>query len=199
MAAGDLVTLQQVKDWLSITDSSKDAMLTTLISAASKAIQNYIGRDLTYSTLIDEWRDGGHRDRMMLLRAPVDTVTSVEVDGIVIPAATSVTGVGWRSRDDSVILVGHTFSRGKGNVRIVYSGGYQTIPADLQQAALLTVSAFYTSKGVDQNLSSEAVPGVWSGSYGGTGNSSGVGSIPGAARSLIDLGGYRRFVWGSFP
>lgn len=199
MAAGDLITLAQAKDWLGITDSSKDALLTALISAASKAIQNYIGRDLTYATLIEEWRDGGQRDRMVLLRAPVDTVASVEVDGIIVPAAASVTAAGWRCHNGAVVLRGYTFARGKENVLITYSAGYQDVPADVQQAALLTVSAFYTSKGVDQNLSSEAVPGVWSGSYGGTGDSAGVGSIPGAAKSLLDLGGYRRYVWGGFP
>lgn len=200
----DLVTLAEVKEWLGIpsTDTSKDSLLTRLISVSNDLIKAYLQYDPTYSSLIDEYRDGNDSNRMVLLRAPVDTIHSVSVDGVAIAAAATITGAGWRWNQNMVILNGWRFTRGRANCLISYAAGYAVIPPILTQAALQTITGLYTSKAINPNITSESVPGVWSGSYAGggaAGSGVGAGSIPPSAAALLDASSLKRYIIPGWP
>jgi hypothetical protein len=77
MAAKDLITLARAKQNIqSITDSSQDALLTTLITAISDAIEKYCRRDFT-SKSYDELYSGSGDHRLLLRGYPIQSVQSV--------------------------------------------------------------------------------------------------------------------------
>lgn len=63
---------------------------------------------------------------------------------------------GWRLDDSAGILFGR-FPRGQLNVRVDYTGGFATIPDDLQEACLQLVLDFYNAQNANQSLRSERV------------------------------------------
>jgi hypothetical protein len=77
MAAADLITLARAKtDIAAITDSSQDATLSTLITAASRYIEHYCRRDFV-SNSYDELYDGNGDRRLVLRQYPIISVQSV--------------------------------------------------------------------------------------------------------------------------
>lgn len=77
MPAKDLITIARAKQAiLSLTDNSQDALLATLITAASDAIASYCRRDF-YARHYDELYSGTGQARLMLRAYPIQAVTSV--------------------------------------------------------------------------------------------------------------------------
>jgi len=77
MAAKDLITLARAKQNIqSITDASQDALLTTLITAYSEAIEKWCRRPFA-SRVRDELYSGTGDRRLLLREYPVQSVQSV--------------------------------------------------------------------------------------------------------------------------
>ncbi len=77
MAAKDLITLARAKQAIqSISDSSQDSLLNTLITALSDAIEKYCRRDFT-SKSYDELYSGNGDRRLFLREYPLQSVQSV--------------------------------------------------------------------------------------------------------------------------
>jgi hypothetical protein len=77
MAANDLITLARAKQNIqSITDTSQDALLTTLITAISRGIEKYCRRDFVQTTY-DELYNGTGDRRLLLRQYPLISVQSV--------------------------------------------------------------------------------------------------------------------------
>ncbi len=180
MAVGDLATLSDVKSWLSISDTSSDALLQRLISSCSGTVRSYMNRfslaQQTYTDLVD-----GTGTRQLLLRNwPVTSVAQVVVDGALIPEAPPVptTPLGYTTFPDGWVLQtwdGHPpggpqllelrgwyFRHGRRNVQVTYTAGYGT-----SEAATVPASAPYTYTPV-------ALLGPWSQDVGVAYASSGV-------------------------
>ena len=137
----DLASLSAVKSWLSVTSSSDDALLGSLITAASRAIYAYLGRSSILPATYSEWYDGRGFYSLTLRRWPVISVASVVADGMNIPAALNsplVTGCyqspgfllrPWDGQPPGrigvVTLNRYRFRRGQNNIGVVYSSGYQ--------------------------------------------------------------------------
>jgi hypothetical protein len=77
MAAKDLITLARAKQAiLSITDSTYDTLLGTLITACSDAVEKYCRRDF-YSRSYDELYSGIGDRRLILREYPIQSIASV--------------------------------------------------------------------------------------------------------------------------
>jgi hypothetical protein len=77
MAAKDLISLARAKQAIqSITDSTYDTLLTTLITAVSDAIEKYCRRPF-YSAARDELYNGNGDRRLLLREYPIQAVASV--------------------------------------------------------------------------------------------------------------------------
>lgn len=189
MATGDLTSLAAAKEWLGIHDDTRDPLLARLVTVASRAIGNALNRPSLapgdYSLVLDGTGTGSVVPKVY----PITAVTSVVLDGVAIPAAAHAADAGFLRAgflwdDTSVFLTGGAvFSRSRGNLRITLTAG-QPIPAEVEQACLLTVQAMVSSIDLDPNLSSESAAG-YSAGFRET-----AGAIPPAARLL--LAPYRR-------
>lgn len=129
----DLTDLASLKAYAQVGGSTDDALLQAMIAAYSEATRSYCNRDFT-SQDYDVVRDGQGTAKMLLPAFPVTAVAELTIEGRDIPAQASFGSAGYRFTDAAIILDGHVFSRGFGNVRVRFTAGYQTVPADLSEA-----------------------------------------------------------------
>lgn len=142
----DLTTLATVKEWLSITDSSKDALLTRLISAASDFIQTWLNRTLASASYTDTLDGAGGRT-LLLGNYPITAVSSVYVDGVSIPQSTSVAMSGWTYDATRIVLRGgYRFTRDLQNVVVSYTAGYVTTPKEVEQSCIELIARRYKER-----------------------------------------------------
>ncbi len=247
----DLITTAQAKVYLGIasSDTTQDAKLAAMITAASRAIEKYCDVDSFDSQVRTEYHSGKGNSYLYLRSAPITAVSRVgtapttvltitntattnqiarvSYDGTnltlnrtaggtvaaaqtlsvatyttisTLAAAVTALGNGWTGTVDATYagwpsselrsiqgamdashngtgaelelyvreltdyrinattgtLYGY-FPLGLYNVRVDYTGGYSTIPEDLQQAACAYVAALFRISSVDRTLQSEKI------------------------------------------
>lgn len=141
----DLTTLAAVKAYAGVVGSADDASLQSLITAYSAYVQQWMNRQILTASYTNTF-SGKNNTAQMLPQYPVTAVSAVTVDGVAIPARTTPTGMGYFFDDDSVVLSGYTFSKGRSNVSISYTAGYATVPAEIAQAVNELVGLRYALK-----------------------------------------------------
>ena len=140
----DLCTLADVKEFLGLTVSTDDTLLTSLISAESEFIQNYLNRQLGIQQYTEQFSGIG-KTRHKLRNYPCTAVTSVTIDGQAIPVTTSSNVAGYMAIEDNIVLFGYAFSNGNYNCIVVYSAGaYPTL--DVTRACVELVATKYREK-----------------------------------------------------
>jgi len=141
----DLATVDDVKSFLgnqaNVTD---DGLIDSLISGEGAFILSWIGRSFDAATYTDLFSGGGGQEHL-LENYPVETITSVVIDGASIPQAATIQDRGYMLFDDRILLFGYQFSWGRRNCQIIYTAG-QDVPADVKQACVELVSYRYRSR-----------------------------------------------------
>jgi hypothetical protein len=143
----DLITIDDVLAAIGpdVPFESND-VLASLITSSSQWVLSQLGRPLI-SAEYTETRDGNGRARMLLDQCPPTpdsppiSVTSVTVDGVLIPERPAVSASatdpdGWVLRKYGIDLRGYAFTKGSQNVTIAYTVGYAACPDDLAQAVI---------------------------------------------------------------
>jgi hypothetical protein len=200
----DLTTAAAAADVLGV--SAADAKLPRLIAAASEAIRRYLDRpQLHYGAAITEKLAGyAGQVRLYLGTAPVISVTS-----LVLPDGTALAPTDYSVEDLATgalyrregwpftgVDAGGVLRAEERSIVATYAGGWvtpaqtgtRTLPYDLEEACLLTVSAMYRRQGLDPAVASESL-GDYSVTFAAP-SSSGGGLLPDAVVAL--LGTYRR-------
>lgn len=167
-ASRELLTAQQLRlaVGLSEADTSKDALLSSLGTAAASAITNYcrVARDgvtpptLLQETVSDVFRLDRRQKSLFLSRRFVTSISAVSVDQTpLVPTDYELdraTGVFKR-------LCGERESCWQaGKVSITYVAGFATVPGDLRMAAQRLVASMYADNGRDPNLKRQRVDGI---------------------------------------
>jgi len=151
----DLTTLTKVKTYLGISDSDSDTLLGTLIDAASKAIKNYC-HDNFDSTEYTEYHDGPRTEDLVLKHRPIISITDIWDD----PDRDYEDGDKLDADDDDYVSYAdegiiraeaHTWNEGNKNIKITYTAGYTSIPADVDLSCQIQVAYWYNraDKGAD--------------------------------------------------
>ena len=141
----DLATLVDVKLWLGITGPADDAQLSRLITAVSASVVSYLGRSVVSDSYV-ETRNGHGRFTLALANLPIISVDAVTINDIDIPERPSTTDVGFTFDEQLLYLAGYCFTRGRQNVVVEYTAGYDTAPVDLTQAVIDIVGLKYRGK-----------------------------------------------------
>jgi len=164
MSADDLVTIDDVKAYLGgDLQSNDDAVLRRLVAAASRFLTTACGRQILERTYIERY-DGKGSTRLYLRNTPVNSVTSVAIDGVPVPASVMVADPGWALNGNVIVLYGYWFRRGLANVAVTYDAGYVAPPADVAEAVMELVGLRY--RGKDRlGKTSESLGGVATTSY----------------------------------
>jgi uncharacterized phiE125 gp8 family phage protein len=129
------VSLEEVKSFCRVLTNDDDAILTILINAATDYAQSVTGRQLCSATyeLIASYTTSP----LIIPRAPLKAITSVEYK--------DVNGV-WQPLDYTLNWdydVGIVEFSATSDVRIIFTCGYDTIPASLKAWALNKVSSLF--------------------------------------------------------
>ena len=139
-----IITLASVKEWLEITDASRDVKLTTIQEAVEDAITDFCECEFVPTPVLKELHDGARTDTLIPENFPIISVqelrTQVDVDGTggdVIPADQ------YAVLDDSLVLVdGRMFSKGRIMIGLDYTHGYTEVPKTISFAIKLGVEAW---------------------------------------------------------
>jgi hypothetical protein len=163
-------TLERVKAELDIGDGANDTLLSGYIAQASESVANYLCMPLARESVTETFRLRLSPRVLILTRAPIVAITAVVEDsGTVDPAEYEYdadAGLLYRLSDDSRV---YWSSR---KIMVSYSAGYlmpgtsgANLPADIERAAILTVSAMAGGQGRDAMLRSEMLPDIGSTTY----------------------------------
>jgi hypothetical protein len=149
VAFGDLTTLADVKAWLQTGQSTfpaiDDALLSRLITSASRYIQTWLNRPIASSDYL-EIRDGIGGCRLQFGCFPVTNVLCLTIDGQNVPAASSITAAGYKFSPTQLSVRGYSFNRGFQNVAIDYTAGYSVTPPEVAQACIELVALRYRER-----------------------------------------------------
>lgn len=138
MVAGNLTTLEHVKQWLGITNDDSDVLLSRLITSASKAILNYCNRQGFQATDFSDLYNGYGQNFMVVRQWPVISVASINFSG------TSITQMATGNPPNNGYLLqgipgdsaaggpatitltgGYRFPNGRATVTVNYRAGYE--------------------------------------------------------------------------
>jgi len=176
-------TRSNVKTHLGLAsgDTSLDALIDLLILEVDEVINGYTGRGSLASSVATEYYDGPGRGKLLLRRRPVTTVAGVWVDqkayygnaAGAFPAESEwVVGTDFAiprndaSEGNGGILVairnpdfgdGGIWPAGRGNIKVTYTAGYASIPADLTLAATNLTVLLVNASEKGQILSGETI------------------------------------------
>lgn len=182
----DLITLAEAKEWLEITDSARDTLIASLVSAASEACLDILGRTSLLQATRTEVLSGGGGPTLPVNGWPIRSLTSVAIDGLGVVPVTQFT-----FDDHMVIWKLGKFPRGLKNVTVVFSGGEDAVPPAVKLATQYTAKAMWDAKKIDMNATSESWVGVGGAGFWPTG----PGSVPPQAVSLLQGSSSR--IWAS--
>jgi hypothetical protein len=168
MAAYDLITTSEFKLFLDIQVSTWDTLIDSLVTSCSVWIENYCGglRFKNSGSDVTEYYDGETQDddRMSIFvkNIPIISVTSVA------SASGSYSSPTWTNFDaanDYVVnrqtgqISFFSLPEGKQNIRVIYQGGYSSVPEDLKLACLELVARTF-NKRKSFGVSNESVGGA---------------------------------------
>lgn len=150
----DYTTLANVKAQLGATETADDALLTQLITDASRMIDRYCAgafdsdNYFALETVTDKVLRGvvgyDRYFRVWPLKPVVSSVTAIAYRYDPADAWTNLTAA-YVMIDGYQVSIGGAPSNaaGKPQFKITYTGGYATIPADVQNVATLLTIRFY--------------------------------------------------------
>jgi hypothetical protein len=139
MAATDLCTLDQVKDYMSLSSSKAidDDLIEDLITRITTQFHNYVGYQIK-STDYTEYHDGDGEPLVFPNVIPINSVTLLADDvdwewG----SDTQFSSDDYRIVDNRyVALKSSYFTSSTQNIKITYNAGYSTVPTDIVQACI---------------------------------------------------------------
>lgn len=145
-----LTTLTNVKEFLQIkiADTNSDALLNNLISRISEEIENFCDRKfIDPGTNYTEFFHGYEwKMHIQVKNYPIINVVSLYDDpnrnydsNTLIDTADYII----ESENGIIRLDGLKFSEGYNNIKVIYRGGYTTVPRDLEDAAIIKVAERY--------------------------------------------------------
>ena len=139
----DLVTLAEYKEAEGISSPKEDLRLATLVPAVSQLVKTYCANsiiDFYSSNKTETFSIDWDTYLVQLTESPVNTIVSVQKRDSVTESYSTVPTTDYYldTATDSVLYVtGSTYKnwpRGAGSVKVVYTAGYASTPADLKLA-----------------------------------------------------------------
>ena len=150
--AYNVVSLFDIKEHLGITQSNTDdAYLSTLIDGISEAIEQYCRRKFAARRYTEYHSGDGSSGVLFVDEYPIVAVTSLhdDVDREFGSSDLIATGNYVVSGDDGMVELYDDetrFSKGTRNIKITYTGGYNTMPYSIGLAAMIWIDRIYKKK-----------------------------------------------------
>ncbi|MBB4859462.1 putative phiE125 gp8 family phage protein [Novosphingobium chloroacetimidivorans] len=153
----DVVSIATARDHLRVAHNLDDTLIDRLIDTAIAVIEGPTGAGIPL--LLSRWQlTLDHLPRCIDLDlCPVASVDKITVDGVTLDPTTYVVDID--STPARIVLCHHTTSCLKlGSVKVEFTAGYETIPADLVHAILMLVAHFYEHREAASAVDLKDVP-----------------------------------------
>jgi len=127
-----------------VVDEEHDKVLISLINDASYFFKDECHRVLKAQSLT-EYYDGPGGQILYLYNPPVTGLTLTQDSGRTFAAASDISSTDYELDGTTrrILLTGDVFSTERHVIKAVYTGGYSTIPYDLQRAVVAMVTQNY--------------------------------------------------------
>jgi len=147
-----ITTVDSAKKFLNITDTNSDSILADLVSGISKQIETDCNRVFSKKDYT-EYYDGEGSDSLPLRQYPINSITSIHDDiGRDYGASSLIDADDYAfDAESGIVKFDYPLACGKNNVKVVYSGGYENIPSDLELAANYLVAAEFKRSRTEVN------------------------------------------------
>lgn len=148
--ANALTTVAKCKEHLDIQTGnvSQDSRIESFINAASQVIESYCDRQFK-SQSHTEYFHGRKMNFIMPREFPITAISEFRIDGdrVFTDANTLLAANEYTIADRArTIFTTRIIPNGFMNVKLVYTGGYATIPSDLELACIWLVEWYYKSR-----------------------------------------------------
>ncbi|MGB8422185.1 head-tail connector protein [Paraburkholderia sp.] len=159
MAEGDLTVLANAKQWLNVSTTNDDALLTRLVSAASQFVQTYLNRTIASAAYVEN-RTGSGSDTLALANYPCTAVSSLIIATVPVSPSPDGLQAGYVFDDRFIYLIGNAYAASAfpgtapnrfpkwppQGVQISYTAGFATTPLDIEQAVLELIALKYSDR-----------------------------------------------------
>jgi hypothetical protein len=147
LAANALTSLAAVKEYLQIdsTDTSQNSLLDFLINSASMAIESYCRRKIKDVSYADEEYDGSGTRNLNLRQFPVSSITSIKIDDV----ALDISEYKFKKSSGIVNRLKALWPKEFQNIKVSYTAGYSSVPADIELACKHLVKFYYKTDVAD--------------------------------------------------
>lgn len=146
-----IVSLDSVKSYLKISGTSIDTLLTTFINQSQKEIEKYINKNLDYGskTIYKSVKDNS---TLLLIDDNVNSITSLSYRANPLDSWTLISSDLYTIvLNDNYFIYYDLFETSK-EYKIVYNGGWSTIPDDLQSVAIEMTAIKLNESGEGKNV-----------------------------------------------
>lgn len=133
-----IITNTDLKEYLKITGTSQDALLTKICNRAQEIIEGYLRRKIEQATYTSELHDGGVAF-IVTKNRPIISIASLKDNGTAVDSSKYVV----YKESGIVALKSGYFTSGPQKVEITYDAGYATVPELVKQAALEVAQLIY--------------------------------------------------------
>lgn len=155
-----LISLDTLKDYLKITNTQDDDILTANIKAATQYIQNYTWRSIELKDYTDirDWQ--GERE-LILKDFPIKTLSSYQNNtwSFWVPIWSDFDVNNYAlNKEQWIIRSLFQVPRWFQNIKIVYQAWYDVVPEDIQYACIKIATLMYTwAWKLKQNIKKESL------------------------------------------
>lgn len=146
-----LLTVANFKTLAKIDHANDDSLIQIILEGVSKQFDNYTYRTLENATAASTL-DGNGKQYFFNLDYPINSITSVVLDGVTLTAGATADYIHYTSDHEAKLKkIGGVWTEDEQNLVITYDRGYSTIPDDLELACFLQASKIYDRKGISQS------------------------------------------------
>ncbi len=140
-----LVTLEEVKSSMNITDTNADEELGRLVKEMSREFSDAIDRDLEKKTHTQYFDGDVMTKKLFVNNYPIVSITSIKDDLDRTFGADSAIDTDEYSfyEDEGIIVLDTVLTPGQKNIQVVYVGGYDEIPSDAKNCVKMMVAREY--------------------------------------------------------
>ena len=190
----DLVTLAQYKEAEGISSSKDDLRFNSIIPSVSELVKTYCGNsfvDFYSSNKTETFTIDWDTYVVQLTESPVNSIVSVqerETYGAAYSTLTTSDSEYYlESSTDSILRTNDSgryqnWPKGVGSVKVVYTGGYSEVPADLKLAVFDLITYYYK----DEHKQRQSIAGASLQNQGSTSQNNNVG-FPDHIKRVLDL------------
>lgn len=139
-------TVEELGDYLGGIPSDRENAAELALASATSVIQDYVGQSLVYVEEDEITLDGSNTDVLVLPQLPVVEVASVEIDG------DELTEDEYEVDFDNGLLIldAGTWGAVKQSIVVVYTHGFEDIPAGIRAVCLQAAGRMFAQAGIAQ-------------------------------------------------